>query len=487
MAGARWNIAGRGTLQVVRYAVSLTLARLVGPAEFGLMAIALVVAGLLDFLRDLGTAQAVVQRRSLSPELLSSLFWLNLGLGVAIGAALALGADGVAALYGSHAGLAGILQILGATCVVSSCSIVQRALLTRRMQFGRLAATDLVGAAANGVVAVALAWQGYGVLALVAGYVASTLSSTALVWLLSRWRPSFQLRLSELRAISGFTLNLAASNVLTYALRNADSIIISRLLGIEALGLYSVAQRLVLYPMRTLAALIQGVLLPAFARFQDDPERLRADLLRSCTGVVLVAWPALACIGLLAEPLTRVVLGDRWLSSAPIAELLAPIAMLMIATYSVGPIYPTLGRTDWQFRWGVARGLLILAGYAVGAQWGLEGLVVGFGIAIALSLYPTFAIPFSLIELRFSALLEALRPYAVATAATGVAVLCARLALQGLAAAPVFVLAGSAAVAIGTYALVAWRLRLRALEDLFRLLAIRRQARGRRPASETAP
>ncbi len=484
-SAARWTVAGRGGRQIVRFAVSLVLARLLLPAEFGLMGVALVVIGFLDLVGDLGTGQAVIQRRSLSPSLLSSVFALNVGIGCALAVVMWASADLVADAYSVPDQLSTLLRVLALGSVLTSSTVVQRALLARSLQFRRIAVADLYGGAANGVAAVGLAWGGFGVWALIAGHLASTAVSTLLLWAYADFRPTLKIRRAELREIAPFSLNLAAFNVSSYLLNNADALIISRVLGIEAMGYYMIAQRLVILPLRAVSQMLGGVLLPVLARHQEDAPRLQRDFLRSCAGIVLVAFPMVAGVAIVADLLVPVVLGAQWVTAVPMVVLLTPSGFLLAPRFSVGAIYRAVGRTDWLLRMGVVTGVLRALGCLLGALHSLEGVAIGLAVANLVTFYPTFAAPFRLIELPFSRLLGTLAPYAGLSAVMAVPALGIRLVLESLGAPPIVELGAAAGVGASTYFIGALWTRVPALEDLRRFATIGR-ASGAEESSEQA-
>ena len=191
ISGTRWLTMGQGGAQVVRFFVSIVLARLLAPAEFGLMSMALLFVGLMELFKDLGTVSALIQAPELSPLLLNSVFFLNVLIGMLGFAVIYLGAP-LAVLFFAQPSLTAILRVLGGTLIISSLGLVMRALLQRNLKFGRLAAVDLAASVAYGVVAVILAITGTGVWSLVIASIASSIVTTGLVVFLFLEAPGFR-------------------------------------------------------------------------------------------------------------------------------------------------------------------------------------------------------------------------------------------------------------------------------------------------------
>jgi PST family polysaccharide transporter len=480
--GARWSAIGRLADQAARFVTFFLLARLLAPQDFGLMAVALVVMGFLDLVRDGGTGQALIQRPLLEEGLASSVFFLNVGLGFLVAIGLALLAGPISVLYGNP-DVAPLLRVLALGFLVSSWAVTPRALLIRAIRFRNVATSDLSGTFAYATVAISLALSGFGVWALVLGAVAADVASTAMFWWVSEWRPRLHFSRAEIRSIRSFSMNLSVYNVINYFLNNTDTLVISRVLGAVSLGYYSVTRRILVLPIMMMVSVMTGVLLPALARVQTDEERFRRDYLRACSGIALVAFPVAAGIGVVARPFVEGFLGAKWQPAIPIIELYAPIALLIATMYSASSIYRAKGRTDWLLMWGLLSGLSSVAAYVVGVHWGLEGLVGAYGIAVLLLFYPSYRIPFSLTTLSFSDVLIALRPYAAGTLLMALVAVGLRLLLAGWGLGPRIVcLAASAGGALTYGGFMLW-MRPPALSDLLRLVFPQYEGSAARPAS----
>jgi O-antigen/teichoic acid export membrane protein len=476
-SGARWNAAGRGAQRAIRFLVSLVLARLLAPADFGLMAVATTVLNFMDLFRDFGTGQAIIQKREVSQQLLSSLFVMNLANGIGAAVLLVATAPWVAWLF-STPEATGILRVMGIGFGIYSWSVTQRAILLRRLDFRRVAISDGIGALTNAVVAIALAYAGFGVWALAIGYVASSATGTISLWVLAHWRPSLHFARADLREVRSFSINLVGFNLVQNLFYNADTILISNLLGPAALGLWSMGRRLVVFPVQTLGSILSGVLVPALSRVQDDEPRFQRDYLRAVSGLAMVGFPISIGIGIVAEPLVGTLLGAKWAGAVPIVALLAPTVLMHSTTANIGAIYRAKGRTDLLLRWGIFSSVLTLAGYWIGILWGLEGVAWGYGLVWAALMYPAHAIPLRLIHLGVGDLLRALRPFALASALLAVAALGTRFGLAAAGAPRSAILLATIVAGAATYGLALWRLDPPALRDLERVMTNRRVRGG---------
>lgn len=473
LVGARWMTISQLVVQVTRIGVSVLLARLLAPSDFGLLALALVVTQFLDMFVDLGTGSAIVQRSGLTHRMASSVFFLNVGLGVVLAAGMALAAPLIAALY-DVPDATPILRGMSVAVMITALGVVQQGLLRRWMKFGLFGIANAATALVTGMLAIPLALAGFGVWALVIGTVGGIAVRTLLVWWFSRWRPHAVFSIADLRSMASFSGNLSLFNLSSFFIANADKFIIGRFLGAAALGLYSLADRALMYPVRSITIVIQELLFPAFSRVQKNDESIRRGYLRACSGIALVTFPAMFGLMVVAGPFVEIVLGEQWIPAIPLVTVLAPVGAIQSLAYTVGVLYRAKGRTDRLLRWGLVSGLVIVAGYVIGLPWGIDGVAYSYGATMFLLSYPAFVLAFALIDLRFADFARALRPYVAATAIMVAATLAIRVALELAGASQATVLAVCVASAALTYCMLMYRSRPAALRDLMSLTGLSR-------------
>lgn len=423
-SGTRWMTLSFGAVQAIRLLAQVVLARILAPEHFGLMAMALVVMQFLDLFRDLGTRSAIVQRETISRGFLSSMFFVNLAMGLILAVGIAATAPLVSLAFGEPQ-LVPLLQVLALATLMTSAGLVQEALMHRHMRFRTLAVVQLVGAVGYGGVAVGLAVAGLGVWALVLSTVVSAALSTLAAWSLSPWRPGWHFSWSDPRAVAGYSLNISGAESAGYLLGVADRLIIGRALGSIMLGYWAMAGRVFVYPIQAVVHVLHQVLFPALARLEDDGERGRYYL-RAVSVVAMVSLPAMAGLAVVARPFVDVVLGEQWLPAVPLIMLVAPVGALDAMMGTTGVLLKAIGRTDRMLRISLFSAAAVVASILLGVPWGVNGVAVAYAVAHLALLYPTFSISLRLIGLRFADFVRAVAPYVTATlamvAATGLAV-----------------------------------------------------------------
>lgn len=467
--GSRHTLLAQVSTQASRLLVSVVLARLLTPAEFGVVAAALVVMVVAWQLTDLGTAAVIIQRDEVDDALVSSLFYFNLLVGVLLGALTVGGAGPLASALGQPEA-APAIRALAAVSIIGALGNMHHALLRRTMQFGRLATIAIVSALTNAVVAVGLAFAGAGIWALVVGTVAWVSVSSAAAWWYEPWRPSLVLSVRKLRDVARFSIEFFWSNILGEVFAQLDKVIISRMLGGASLGVYTVAQRTVLAPVNTVSSAVSTVSFSTFSRGQDDPALLRSGATRAAGVVTLVVLPAMVGLAVLAGPAVTVVYGSRWEAAVPVIQILAPVAAVQALLCVTSSVMLAKGRSDWLFRWALAYCLVGGVVMVFAARWGLVGVSLGLAAVMVVLAPFEMRMALRLIELPLHRYLRALLPHALITAVMAVVAWAVAAGVDGRGGHPSLQLLGGTVTGAAVYLVLMWRSGVPAVDDARRVL-----------------
>jgi O-antigen/teichoic acid export membrane protein len=397
--GTKWSAASQFSRQSMQLVVSIILARLLSPSDFGLFSMTLVVTGFVALFNDLGTSAALIQKKEINEALLCSIFWINIAFGAMTTIAIFLLAPFAATFY-HEPRVTVVLRVLCWLFVISGLSILQKALLERTLQFKKLAKVEIIGTTFGSCIGIGLAIMKAGVWSLVFQGITVACVTTVLFWRCSNWRPKIIFRWGELRTITNFSLNLLGHSVVNYFARNIDYLLIGRFLGAQNLGYYTLAYRIMLYPLENIAWVIRRVTFPFFSRLQDDDAKFRQIYLSIVRTIALFSFPMMLGLVVASEPFVLTVFGLKWTQVAVLLKILAPVGLVQSLATLNGSIYAAKGRTDLQFRVGIVFTILFSACFAIGLRWGIIGVAAAYGITTALLTFPSFAIPFRLINLR---------------------------------------------------------------------------------------
>jgi PST family polysaccharide transporter len=467
-AGVRWTGIGHVAGQLTRFAVSLVLARLLAPEDFGLLGMAVVITGFVGLFQTLGTHGAVIQRKELSAAFVNSVGTLNVMVGAVLTCVLVAAAPVVSGIYGTS-DVAPVIQLLAASFVIMSFGTIHSSALNRKMRFGQLVAIELTATVLQAVTAIALAAAGWKVWALATANLVSAVVTTGLLVALSPWRIRCALDWSELRPVMGFSVHLTGVNIVEYAFKNLDKLIIGSLLGADALGYYWLAYSLCMLPAEALTRILGRVLFAAFSRMQDDDAELRRAVFRTLGLTVLVIAPTMAGLAAVAGPFVVGVIGEKWAPIVPLVALLVTVGALQAIASPVANVYLAKGKSQWLFWWNVGSGIVIVASFFVGVQWGLVGLAAAYAIVTVPLTVGFLLMPFRLIRLDVGDVLASVTPIAAATAVMVATVLGVRVILETAGYTARQVLAVTVPVGIVSYAVIIVAGRPRSLGDLVRV------------------
>lgn len=371
--------AGRRIVGVI---TNIILARMLVPADFGLVAMATVFTGFLQLLNEAGLGPAIVQGKEIDERHLSSVFWLNVAISSGIGLAVFFGAGLIADFFG-EADVEEILQALSISFSLSALGQVQRAVLKRALDFRRLAIAQIIGVVVGGVVAIVMAAQGFGVWSIIARTLVEEAVVTVCLWVLARWRPHFIFNWQLTKPLVVFGAYLMLTGTLAYVSRSADNVLVGKYLGAEALGIYSRAYVLMLVPMLTVSRLVATVLFPVLSSIQDDKKRIKEITLRAIGGISLLTFPVIFGVLATAESFVHVLLGEGWSELVPVLRILCPIGFWQAFQTVMVIVYTSQGKTRRHFWVDLSGRVPMIVGIVVGLRWGIEGVAWGYAIASA--------------------------------------------------------------------------------------------------------
>ena len=379
-SGVAWKAGSQLTLQLSRMAVALILARLLAPEDWGLAAMVLVFSGVVVVFTDSALGTALIQRRTISEEDRSTVFWAS----VVIGLALMLGgfalAEPLARFYGEPE-VASLFAVLSIGFLVSALGSTQQALLVRDMRFNRLELRQIAATVAGAAVGIAIALAEFGAWAIVAQLLTEAAVSTVLLWYLADWWPSMTFSFGSLRRLAGFAGNVFGENLLYQTGRNLGNLLIGRFLGASALGMYALATNIVLVPFSRIAGPLQQVFFPAFALMSDDRPRMADVWIRATRLVGVISIPALVGLAVVAPDFVQVVLGPKWDDATPVIQILAVVGLVQSLQTLCGEVLLALGRANWLLWFTMLWFGASLASFAIGIQWGVIGVAACYAVA----------------------------------------------------------------------------------------------------------
>lgn len=390
----------QGVCAVLSLAAIPALARLLDPADFGLIAMVAVFTNFARMLVDAGLAMATVQRRELTEQQITNLFWTSLSLGVAVMIALAIGSPLVAWLYGEPR-LQAVMAAMSVSYLLAGLTIQHQALLRRHLKFRALAAIQVCAVASSQLVALGWAYARSGkeddYWALVFMPIAAAAVTMVGCWVAYPWAPSKPRRGAGTRELVEFGAGLTGFNLLNYFARQSDKLMIGWRWGEGPLGYYDRAYRLFLTPVAQVTSPMSAVALPALSRLTADHRRFESAYSRLIRPALLILTPLSLCFFVHADTIVDALLGPGWEPSKPIFRCLAIVGMIQPFSHMLTWVLIAFGQGKDVFRLGMLSASIKIIGYACGLPWGPRGVAISYAIVTVLIYTP---IAFRFVSLR---------------------------------------------------------------------------------------
>lgn len=374
--GLKWqmiNIVGSKLLSLV---VFTTLARLLDPAAFGLVALVGVYLFFTSLVADQGITPALIQRQNPKPEHIDAAFWFNVGCnGILCLGTIAL-AGPISTLFGEPR-LASLLRWSSLGLVIEAASAIHGTLFIKAMDFRRPAIRMMIANVTGGVVGVGMAFAGCGVWALVGQQLSSALAGAIFLWAASPYRPAFRLSLPHLRDLLGVSSSVFATSLLWFVSSRLDQIVIGRFAGVPALGFYVIAGKLPDLATTLTQQPVAQVSLSAFSQIQNDHAQMRQVIYRGMKLNAFVSFAVFVGLATVASDLVPFLFGSKWVAASELCSLLSLYALIRALQIFSYPALLASGGVGKYVILNVAHTIGVLIACVVGIQFGVRSLVLG--------------------------------------------------------------------------------------------------------------
>ena len=407
--GVTWTAISQFSIQGFQFIITVILARLLFPEDFGIVGMAAIFTGFMGTVNELGLSAAIIQRKEITNNHLIASFWASAGMGVIVFIIALIAAPFVADFFKKDI-VASIMIVSALSFLIGPFGIVHHSILTKEMSFKKLAKVEITSTFISGIVAIILAFAGFGVWALVFRIVFSALITTILLWVICPWRPSLTFCKQSFKELFSFSAKVTATQFVTYLQHNIDYMIIARMLGASSLGVYTMAYRLVMMPLDKISPIMKRVAFPLFSEIQDDNERLCKGYLKQVGYLSILTFPILSILFVAAPEFMKVVYGDKWLLTILPLQILCIAGLLKSVATTVGSILLPKGRPDIELKWNIAMFIFLTAFIVVGSRYGVIGVASAITIMTILSFPILQWITNRLIGLSAKRYLKALLP-----------------------------------------------------------------------------
>ncbi|MCB9847622.1 MAG: lipopolysaccharide biosynthesis protein [Phycisphaeraceae bacterium] len=379
--GGALSMIAQGAKFASMSVTTILLARILTPEDFGIVAFAMAFVSIGYLFKDLGLADATVQRPIITRAQVSNLVWWSglIGLGVA---ALLAGASLVIGVYVGDRRFVPVMASLSLLALFGGLTLQHQALLRRRMRFRALAVVEITASGLAAAAAIVAGLLGVGVWALVLFQLTYAAVIAIGVWIAAGWLPSRPSRGAGASRMLLFGVHLTTSNSLRILIHSLDKALVFWKGSAETLGYYSKAYNLLILPIQQLTLPIHGVAVAALSRIAGDAPRYNSYYRRGLLMLASAAFPGMGWFVVSANHVIPIALGDQWDASVPLFRLLAPAGLATALDASVMWVYVTSDRADRQFRWGVGSTIVAAVGLLIGVNWGAAGVATALSVVL---------------------------------------------------------------------------------------------------------
>jgi O-antigen/teichoic acid export membrane protein len=384
------KLCAQGASFALRIGSLMVLARLLDPKDFGLVGMVTAFTGVLNLFRDFGLSTATVQRMDVSDEQISTLFWINILVGVILGLSLMAMAPAVVVFY-HEPHLLWVTIVLASAFIFNAAGVQHSAVLQRQMRFTVIATIDIISLVVSTSVAISMALAGFKYWALVAAAVSLPLVTTLCLWVTTGWIPGRPRSRVGLHSMMRFGGTLTLVSVVVYIAYNLEKVLLGRFWGANAVGIYGRAYQLINIPTDNLNSAVGGVAFSALSRVQNDPNRFKSYFLKGYSLVLALTVPITFGCALFANDMILVVLGSKWKDTVDIFRLLAPTILIFALINPLAWLLFSLGMVGRSLKVALVLAPLMIGGYVMGLPYGPKGVAFCYSAVMTLWVVPHIA------------------------------------------------------------------------------------------------
>lgn len=414
--GLKWSAIGKLMSQLLSWAATLVVMRHLDAADYGLMAMTMMVITLLSNLNEFGFGSALVRGETLDRRTCGAVFGAMLGVATTLNVAMWLSAAPLAHFF-NEPRLAELLQVAGLIFLIAALSTVPESVLRREMDFKTIAYADLSSVLTTSLLTLWLTFSGAGVWSLLLGNIAGSAVRTLHLLVKSPLHVWPNADFGQLRGMVRYGSNLTISRFTFWFSSQSDVMIGAKLLGKTSLGFYSVALSLASLPMQKIMQVVNQVAFSAIARIKNSGQPVSTELARGLWAINLLTLPCAVLLALLAEPLIAVLIGEKWVAAAPALQCIAVAMPIRLVSSMLATALIAVGHTGTDLRNTINGALVMAAGFFIGALYGdVNGLAAAWTVGVPLLLLMNFPRTGRLLDLRWSQLWATFRTAVLASA-----------------------------------------------------------------------
>jgi len=391
ITGIKWTTFAsviNSTIQLIQLGI---LARLLDPTDFGLMAVVLVVIGFSKMFIDMGISNAIIYKQKITHKQLSSLYWLNIIIGIFLFIILVLLAPTISTFYNNDK-LISLIDLVAISFLVKPWGQQFMILLQKLLKFNAIAKTDIISRIISFIVIIILAYNNWGVYSLAFGTLIYA-TCTTIGYILYGYKihkPKFYFSILEIKEFINFGLFQIGEKIINYFSLQLDTILIGKLIGFDNLGLYSIAKDLVNKPYQIINPIVTKVTFPIMSIFNQNKRKLKNIFLKTVNYLSLINFPVYSLLIIFAKPLVILMFGVDWIEVIPIVQILSLTFLLRSIGNPSGSLLLSHGKANWAFYWNFIVFIFYPLSIYIGSYWDIIGIAWGTFILQLFLFFPNW-------------------------------------------------------------------------------------------------
>ena len=386
LSGMMWTFIQQSTSQVIGFIFSVILARLLLPAEFGIIGMISIFITIGTVLLDSGLATSLIRTPDANEEDFSTVFYFNLFGSIVAYIILYFAAPYIAQFFNQPI-LINITRVFGISFIINAFTIIQLTRLTQKMDFKTQTKIYIPAIVVGGLVGIILAFLGYGVWSLVWMRMAQSFLNTLLLWIVTKWKPSLIFNVQKFKYHFNFSYKLLLSGLIDTIFNNIYVFVIGKMFSPAQLGYYTRADSVIKLPVDNISGTLNKVTFPLFSSIKDDNVRLKKVYKKILKMVIFLIAPILILMGVLATPIFRFVFTEKWLPAVPYFQILCINGIIYpFHAYNLN-VLNVKGRSDLYLKLEIIKKSLLVLIVALSIPFGIYGLLWGIVISSAFTLF----------------------------------------------------------------------------------------------------
>lgn len=390
MQGIAWVALINLMIRAIRFLITLVLARLLTPEDFGLVAIGLLVVNTIALFRDMGMSSALIYHKGEIEKAANTAFILFPIIGLGLSGIAFLSAPYTAAFF-SEPHSEPVIKALSVTLFLVSLGITHSSLLDRELEFKKQVAPETVSIVSYGLIAVILAFSGYGVWAIVYGKIFSFVVYLIAMWIVFPWRPKLEFDIESAKSLLGYGRHIMGAAIILFALANLDKAFVGKLVGTTALGFYTMAYTVSNMHVLNINNMIRRVLFPTFSRLGDNPASLKRAFIKTVRYVSLFTAPLSLGILIMAPEIILGLLGEKWMPSLLALQILCIAGLLQAISTATTIFLKATGKPETVVRISLVQLVLFIGlAYPLSLAYGVAGTSIAITFSVAIFMFVGF-------------------------------------------------------------------------------------------------